>query len=122
MLGNHDKRGDVETQLSPMLRLTDPRWLCLRSFIVNTEIVELFFVDTTPFVDKYLKPKKHHYDWRGVIPRNNYLTKLLKDMESALKSSVATLKIVIGHHAIRSIEHHGDTKELIHQILPILED
>ncbi|KAK1588543.1 hypothetical protein Q3G72_024455 [Acer saccharum] len=122
VLGNHDYRGDVEAQLSPMLRLMDPRWLCLRSFIVNTEIVELFFVDTTPFVDKYfLKPKKHHYDWRGVIPRNNYLTKLLKDLESALKSSVAKWKIVIGHHAIRSVGHHGDTKELIHQILPILE-
>ncbi|KAI9174207.1 hypothetical protein LWI28_013730 [Acer negundo] len=122
VLGNHDYRGDVEAQLSPMLKLMDPRWLCLRSFIVNTKIVELFFVDTTPFVDKYfLKPKKHHYDWRGVIPRNNYLTKLLKDLESALKSSVATWKIVIGHHTIRSIGHHGDTSELIHHIQPILE-
>ncbi|KAL5748724.1 hypothetical protein ACOSQ2_026021 [Xanthoceras sorbifolium] len=122
VLGNHDYRGDVEAQLSPMLRLMDPRWLCLRSFIVNTETADLFFVDTTPFVDKYfLKPKKHNYDWRGVIPRNNYLTNLLKDLESALMSSVATWKIVIGHHAIRSIGHHGDTKELIHHILPILE-
>ena len=28
-------------------------------------------------------------------------------MESTLK-----LKIVVGHHAIRSARHHGDTKEL----------
>lgn len=28
---------------------------------------------------------------------------------------------MIGHHAIRSIGHHGDTEELTQQILPILE-
>ena len=27
--------------------------------------------------------------------------------------SIAKLKIVVGHHAIRSAGHHGNTKELI---------
>lgn len=35
VLGNHDYRGDVEAQLSPILRKVDNRWLCLRSFILN---------------------------------------------------------------------------------------
>ncbi|XP_075656600.1 purple acid phosphatase 3-like isoform X2 [Castanea sativa] len=35
VLGNHDYRGDVEAQLSPILTKMDHRWLCLRSFIVN---------------------------------------------------------------------------------------
>lgn len=36
-------------------------------------------MDTTPFVDKYfLSPGHHTYDWRGVLPRNEYLAKLLK--------------------------------------------
>ena len=39
----------------------------------------------------------------------------------ALKDSTAKWKIVVGHHPVRSIGHHGDTKELIRQLLPILE-
>ncbi|KAJ6677189.1 TARTRATE-RESISTANT ACID PHOSPHATASE TYPE 5 [Salix viminalis] len=122
VLGNHDYRGNVKAQLSPSLRSIDSRWICLRSFILNAEIVELFFIDTTPFVDKYfLKPKHHHYDWRGVMPRQHYLSNLLKDLESALQDSNANWKIVVGHHPIRSIGHHGETKELKMQLLPLLE-
>ncbi|KAG4914679.1 hypothetical protein JHK87_052236 [Glycine soja] len=122
VLGNHDYRGDVEAQLNPILQKIDPRWICQRSFIVDTEIAEFFFIDSTPFVDQYfLKPKDHKYDWRGVLPREKYLSKLLKDLEIALKDSTAKWKIVVGHHPIRSIGHHGDTKELIRQLLPILE-
>ncbi|KAI5388267.1 Purple acid phosphatase 3, variant 6 [Lathyrus oleraceus] len=74
--GNHDYRGDVEAQLNPILQNIDHRWFCQRSFIVHTEIAEFFFVDTTPFVDKYfLKPKDHKYDWRGVLPRNKFNSK-----------------------------------------------
>lgn len=35
VLGNHDYRGDVDAQLSPVLRKIDRRWFCLRSFILN---------------------------------------------------------------------------------------
>ncbi|XP_030495746.2 purple acid phosphatase 3 [Cannabis sativa] len=122
VLGNHDYRGNVEAQLSPNFRSVDSRWLCMRSFVVNSEIAELFFVDTTPFVDKYfLRPKDHKYDWRGVLPRQHYLSNLLKDVDLALRNSAAKWKIVIGHHGIRSAGHHGDTKELVKQLLPILE-
>ncbi|XVF50399.1 hypothetical protein PTKIN_Ptkin04bG0096900 [Pterospermum kingtungense] len=122
VLGNHDYRGDVQAQLSPILRRIDGRWLCLPSFIVKTEIAEFFFIDTTPFVDDYFEnPKLQKFDWRGVISRNKYLRRLLKDLRLALRKSVANWKIVIGHHPIRSIRHHGETKELIRHLLPILE-
>nr|DAD32317.1 TPA_asm: hypothetical protein HUJ06_011168 [Nelumbo nucifera] len=122
VLGNHDYRGDVEEQLSPILRKIDSRWLCLRSFIVDAEIAEIFFVDTTPFVDKYFATQKDHvYDWKGASPREEYIANLLKDVDSALRESTARWKIVVGHHAIRSVGHHGDTKELVKQLLPILE-
>ncbi|KAK9278033.1 hypothetical protein L1049_027590 [Liquidambar formosana] len=115
-------RGDVEAQLSPILGRIDSRWLCSRSFLLNTEIAEFFFIDTTPFVDKYFEEPKHHtYDWRGVIPRNEYLSNLLKDLELGLRVSNAKWKIVIGHHTMRSVGHHGETKELVLQLLPILE-
>lgn len=122
VLGNHDYRGDIEAQLNPILQNIDHRWYCQRSFIVDTEIAQFFFVDTTPFVDKYfLKPKDHKYDWRGVLPREKYLSNLLKDLEIALKGSTANWKILVGHHPVRSIGHHGDTKELNKHLLPILE-
>ncbi|KAM2781140.1 hypothetical protein COP1_010938 [Malus domestica] len=122
VLGNHDYRGDVEAQLSPVLRAIDSRWFCLRSFILDAEIVDFFFVDTTPFVDDYFtNPKEHTYDWRGVTPRAEYLSNLLKDVDSALKNSTAKWKIVVGHHTIKSAGHHGVTEELVTQLLPILK-
>ncbi|KAJ6898989.1 hypothetical protein NC652_025479 [Populus alba x Populus x berolinensis] len=121
VLGNHDYRGDVEAQVHPALRKVDSRWLCLRSFILNAEIAGFFFVDTTPFVSDYFTDMDHTYDWRGVTPRKAYLDSLLKDLESALSESTARWKIVVGHHAIKSAGYHGDTKELIDLLLPMLK-
>ncbi|GAV72126.1 Metallophos domain-containing protein [Cephalotus follicularis] len=120
VLGNHDYRGDAVAQLSPELQKIDSRWVCLRSFILNAEIADFFFVDTTPFVDDYFVDPDHTYDWRDVLPRSRYLATLLKDLGAALRESTATWKIVVGHHAIRSCGHHGDTQELIEQLLPLL--
>jgi tartrate-resistant acid phosphatase type 5 len=48
-----------------------------------SEFVEFFFVDTTPFVDKYFtEPKDHVYDWRGIWPRKQYISNLLKVQSS----------------------------------------
>ncbi|KAJ7942790.1 Purple acid phosphatase [Quillaja saponaria] len=122
VLGNHDYRGDVEAQLSDYLTKLDNRWICLRSYIVNAEIVEFFFIDTTPFVKKYVTdPEDHVYDWSGVLPRKQYISNLLKDLDLALKQSSAKWKIVVGHHTIRSAGHHGDTQELVSHLLPILQ-
>lgn len=122
VLGNHDYRGNAEAQLSPLLRKIDSRWLCLRSFIVNSELAEIIFVDTTPFVKAYFTDTEGHtYDWRGINSRKAYISNLLKEVESTLKESSAKWKIVVGHHAIRSVGHHGDTKELIKRLLPILQ-
>ncbi|XP_074292729.1 purple acid phosphatase 8-like [Silene latifolia] len=121
VLGNHDYRGDVLAQLSPALKARDSRWICLRSYIIKTEIVDIFFVDTTPFQDKYFHEKDHSYDWRGVLPRQKYLSNLLYDVDRALKESNAKWKFVIGHHTIMSAGHHGNTVELVAKLLPILE-
>ncbi|RRT80168.1 hypothetical protein B296_00021913 [Ensete ventricosum] len=43
------------------------------------EIVDFFFVDTTPFVESYwTNPENDHYDWRDVAPRETYISDLLK--------------------------------------------
>lgn len=121
VLGNHDYRGDALAQLSPVFRQLDSRWLCLRSFILNAEIVDFFFVDTTPFQDKYFVEKDHTYDWRGIHPREEYLSNLLKEVDQALKESTAKWKFVIGHHTMMSAGSHGNTDELVAQLLPILK-
>ncbi|XP_052186128.1 purple acid phosphatase 17-like [Diospyros lotus] len=123
VLGNHDYRGNAKAQLNSRLRSIDPRWFCFRSFILNTGIAEFFFVDTTPFVDNYFTdPDGQIYDWRGIQHRPSYLCSLLKELDMAIKRSTAKWKIVVGHHTIRSIGHHGDTPELIERLLPILKD
>ncbi|RWW77207.1 hypothetical protein BHE74_00014643 [Ensete ventricosum] len=50
VLGNHDYRGDVLAQLSPVLRELDNRWLCLRSFILNTG-AEMSLKDEQAYVE-----------------------------------------------------------------------
>ncbi|KAG5395033.1 hypothetical protein IGI04_024996 [Brassica rapa subsp. trilocularis] len=35
VLGNHDYRGNVDAQISPILKDFDCRWVCLRSYVVN---------------------------------------------------------------------------------------
>ncbi|KAL1202705.1 Purple acid phosphatase 17 [Cardamine amara subsp. amara] len=123
VLGNHDYRGDAEAQLSSVLREIDSRWICLRSFVVDAELVEMFFVDTTPFVKEYYtEADGHTYDWRAVPSRNSYVKSLLRDLQVSLKSSKARWKIVVGHHAMRSIGHHGNTIELNEELLPILKE
>lgn len=46
---------------------------------------------------------------------------LYQGLSFALENSTATWKIVVGHHTIRSLGRHGDTKELVDQVLPILD-
>ncbi|XP_074345800.1 purple acid phosphatase 3-like isoform X2 [Apium graveolens] len=119
VLGNHDYRGDALAQLSPTLTIKDSRWFCLKSYILKAEF---FFIDTTPFQDKYFSdPEDHVYDWRGVLPRDKYISTLLKDLDVALRESTARWKIVVGHHTIKSAGHHGNTQELVSQLLPLLQ-
>ncbi|KAI3455115.1 hypothetical protein Pfo_011778 [Paulownia fortunei] len=120
VLGNHDYHGNAEAQLSPLLRKRDRRWNCYRSYIVRAGFLHIFFVDTSPFVTKYFA-KVNKFNWKGVLPRDRYLSNLLKELKTALKTSNATWKIVVGHHPIRSIGQQGDTQELLQQLLPILQ-
>ncbi|KAL8494766.1 hypothetical protein ACS0TY_025569 [Phlomoides rotata] len=122
VLGNHDYRGDALAQSSPILKQKDSRWFLMKSYVLNTDIAEFFFIDTTPFQDKYFTdPEDHVYDWRDVLPRDKYLSTLLQDLELAVKESRAKWKIVVGHHTIKSASHHGNTPELVQKLLPILE-
>lgn len=46
--------------------------------LVIIGMVELFFVDTNPFVEQYFTdPEDHTYDWSNVLPRDRYISNLL---------------------------------------------
>ncbi|CAA0353941.1 unnamed protein product [Arabidopsis thaliana] len=123
VLGNHDYRGNVEAQLSKVLTQKDWRWFCRRSCVLSSGMVDFFFADTNPFVEKYFtEPEDHTYDWRNVLPRNKYISNLLHDLDLEIKNSRATWKFVVGHHGIKTAGNHGVTQELVDQLLPILEE
>lgn len=51
--------------------------ICLFSSCV--ELAEIFFVDTTPFVQEYFtESEEHNYDWKGIYPPKTYISNLLK--------------------------------------------
>ncbi|MED6111448.1 hypothetical protein PIB30_052349, partial [Stylosanthes scabra] len=86
-------------------------------------LAEFFFVDTTPLVDNYFtQPGDNVYDWRGVLPRNQYISNLLSDLHFALQESNAKWKIVVGHHTILSAGFHGNTLDLQNLLLPLLQE
>jgi tartrate-resistant acid phosphatase type 5 len=45
----------------------------------------------------------------------------MQDLDDALKKSTARWKIAIGHHTMRNVSEHGDTKELLKLLLPVLK-
>jgi hypothetical protein len=71
-------------------------FICFFFFSVLAEIVEFFFVDTTPFVDKYFtEPKGDVYDWRGILPRKPYLSNLLKVVYSIFINLIACINKLV---------------------------
>ena len=45
----------------------------------------------------------------------------MQDLDEAMEKSIAMWKIVVGHHTMRSVSDHGDTKELLKLLLPVLK-
>jgi acid phosphatase len=121
ILGNHDYRGNVQAQID--YSATSPRWRLPARYYKSTETlpdggtVDLFFVDTSPFIKKYLGSKT---DISGQDTNAQ-----LAWLDSALTSSTATWKLVIGHHPVYTALSDGDgydhdQPDLIARLNPIL--
>jgi acid phosphatase len=118
ILGNHDYHGNVEAQIDYSGK--SRRWhMPARHYtrseaLPGGEMVDFFFVDTSPFVTKYLgsKTKIDGQDSKAQLAW----------FEAALKQSSARWKIVCGHHPVFSGgSEHGSTPELIRDFKPLLE-
>ncbi len=118
-LGNHDNRGypDAEIQYS----LKSKRWNFPARYYTHSyqlsDGTEILFVhlDTAPLIDSYRK-KENSYHFTNEDPQVQ-----IRWLDSVLHYSHAKWKIVIGHHPVySSAPAHGDTKEMIEKVLPIL--
>jgi acid phosphatase len=118
-LGNHDYRGSVEAQIEYSRR--SPRWrLPARSFTATEALpdgtrLQLFVLDTSPFLEQY----------RSFLS----ITKVAKQdpaaqkawLEKELAASTAEWKIVVGHHPVYSCGPHGDSPELVRDLVPLFD-
>ncbi len=119
-LGNHDNRGKVDAEIA--YSKISPRWKLPARYYAHTEKIdgtnEALFVhlDTSPFVAAYRK-KDSGYHIEGQDPKVQ-----LRWLESVLAESRARWKIVVGHHPVyAAASTHGDTKELVSDVLPVLQ-
>jgi tartrate-resistant acid phosphatase type 5 len=122
VLGNHDYQGCIQAQLDygqfcPRWRLP-ARYYAVEQAIDATATALLVFLDTSPFV------------WRYQVAGPEYMPSLrgqdtdvqLAWLQTTLATSSAQCKLVFGHHPIYSASpFHGDTLELQHRLLPLLQ-
>ncbi|EIE18858.1 Metallo-dependent phosphatase, partial [Coccomyxa subellipsoidea C-169] len=119
ILGNHDygdKCYDEQPGCYPTGDL-DWRWNCERTFQMHLAggDVEFFFIDTSPFVQKY-----YYTPWANFTGEQSWQRQLAQ-LEVNLMTSRAKWKIVFGHHPPRSNGHHNNTVELIEHVEPLLQ-
>jgi len=119
ILGNHDYNGNCDAQLA--YHETHPRWNMPARYYQQTHklsadaTADFFYIDTSPMVKSYQRSLR-----MGPNVRSQDVPKQLEWLKGALADSKARWKIVIGHHPIYSGGEHGDTKELVENVLPLL--
>lgn len=123
VLGNHDYRGVPQAELD--YAKTSKRWrMPSRYYSVSGRDIgfadaDLFFIDTSPMVHKY-RQKVDTLIARHVVSQD--VPTQLAWLDTALGRSTAPWKLVFGHHTIYSGgSEHGNTRELIAQVKPLLE-
>lgn len=119
-LGNHDYSGNPQAQVEYSARST--RWrMPARYFKVDDTAmaragVDMFVIDTTPFVAKYRDNPARARNFAG-----QDVSAQLAWLDAGLAASTARWKLVVGHHTIHSGgSQHGDTPELVERLKPIL--
>ena len=120
-LGNHDYRGNPECEIE--YSKINPHWKFPSRYYAQQERVDdstsllIVHIDTSPFVEKY-QQQSDVYKVKGQDTK-----KQLVWLDSVLTASHVRWTIVVGHHPVYSAApKHGDTKELIDQVLPILKN
>lgn len=106
-LGNHDHRGSIDAQIA--YGRQNRRWYLPAPYYAVTvaaaqTAVALFVLDTDVLLSDRSSRRRQ-----------------LRWLDSALAVTTATVKIVVGHHPLRSYGLYGDTEVLVEQLKPILD-
>lgn len=122
-LGNHDYKSNPQAEVDYTARSL--RWrMPSRYYRVGPAEhgmagVDLFVIDTSPMVHKYREMVEARI--AANVAGQNPAAQLAW-LDSSLAASTAPIKLVAGHHTVRSGgSSHGDTPELVEQLLPILQ-
>jgi len=121
ILGNHDYCGNCDAQLE--FGKGHPRWNMPSRYYSQVHAidpatnVEIFYVDTSPFILAY---RQHHLIAPNIATQDT--AKQLQWLDQALGASTAQWKLVMGHHPIYSSGlAHGNQPEMIEHLLPLLQ-
>jgi len=118
--GNHDYEGSPKAELD--YSNYSKRWKFYSRYYAQEEKIDdstkilIVHLDTPPFIKEYQRQdKQYHVKGQNIAGQLHWL-------DSLLSSSNDRWVIVVGHHPIYSAApKHGDTPELISDVLPILE-
>jgi acid phosphatase len=127
VLGNHDYLGDIKAQIDYASSKKDTHWKMpsryyQKTFRSNGVSVDVFFLDTftlSPHESRLnsIAMGMHHFDQLfGQKDWEQY-----RWLERNLEKSTATWRVVVGHYPVFSNGRHGNNKDLIQDLLPILK-
>jgi acid phosphatase len=122
-LGNHDYKGKPQAQVDYAAK--SKRWKMPRRYYqvsgatVGVPDLDLFIIDSSPLVHKYRD--KVEAPIAGNVAAQDVDAQLTW-LDNSLAASSASLKLVIGHHTLRSGgSGHGETPEMVERVLPLLK-
>lgn len=119
-LGNHDYEGSPKAEID--YSKYSKRWKFYSRYYAQEEQIDditkilIVHLDTPPFVKEYQQHDEQYHVKEQNPARQTYW------LDSLLSASKDRWVIVVGHHPIYSAApKHGNTPELIYNILPVLE-
>ena len=122
IMGNHDYKGNPQAQVDysrKSRRWTMPgRYYVIPGSSIGVPNADLFMTDTTPLVSGYRRDAAAIAEYH-LSDQNADAQYVWLDRE--LSASKAEWKLVFGHHPIFSGGVHGDSKDLIANMLPMLK-
>ncbi len=120
--GNHEYRGNTQAVLD--YSQVSRRWNAPAKYYKvsmeagDNETVDLFFIDTTPLIDKYREDTEKYPD-----AGKQSVEEQLAWLEDALRNSTAKWKIVLGHHPVyaQTYKTNSERDDMQRRVQPLLE-
>lgn len=104
-LGNHDYYGNAQAQLD--LHDVYLNWnMPARYYNKRIGDMELFFIDTTPWLDYNPVREEKHREWQWLVEQRALIDEQQEWLVSALQTSRAARKIIVGHHPLWTFGEH----------------